>query len=135
MVASARAMTPRVFLFAISLAGSCWADGLYSDRIRPLFEKNCLACHGPKMKQSGLDLSTRESLLRGGDSGPAVVPGNPDASQLYKLVSHQKEPGMPFKGAKLPDDAISRIAEWIKAGAPYDQPVTETSVPQRSDHW
>src|SRR6184192_547547 len=85
------------------------AASLYKDQIQPLLKKSCLVCHSGKILQGGLDLSARESLLRGGENGAVVVPGNPDASYLYKLVSHQKEPGMPFKGAKLPEESISLI--------------------------
>ena len=71
------------------------------------------------MKQAGLDLSTRESALKGSENGPVIVAGKPEDSRLYKLVAHLSEPGMPFKGPKLPDATIAKIAEWIKAGAPY----------------
>jgi hypothetical protein len=63
--------------------------------VRPAFEKACLGCHGPQTKSAGLDLSTREALLKGGERGPAVVPGDPKASLLYKVVSHEAEPHMP----------------------------------------
>ncbi len=93
---------------------------LYND-VRPVFEKSCLPCHGPQTKSSGLDLSTREELLKGGEHGPAIVPGDPKASLLYKLVSYDAEPHMPYKGDRLPQETIDRIAEWIKAGAPFEQ--------------
>src|SRR5713101_2255804 len=97
------------------------AEKLFSDSIRPVFEKSCLPCHGPQTKSAGLDLSTREGLLRGGEHGPAVVPGDPKASLIYKLVAHEADPHMPLKGDKLPQESIDRIAEWIKAGAPFEQ--------------
>src|SRR2546426_624491 len=77
---------------------------------------------GGTVQKSGFDLSTREGLLRGGDNGPAVVPGDAQASSLYKRIKHEVQPGMPFQGSKLPEDLIARIAEWINAGAPYDRP-------------
>ena len=96
-------------------------EKLFSDSIRPVFEKSCLPCHGPQTKNAGLDLSTRDGLLRGGGQGPAVVPGDPKASLLYKLVAQEAEPHMPYKSAALPKEAIDRIAEWIAAGAPYEE--------------
>jgi hypothetical protein len=96
---------------------------LYKD-VRPVFEKSCLPCHGPQTKSSGLDLSTREDLLKGGEHGPAIVPGDPKASLLYKLVAYDAEPHMPYKGDRLPQETIDRIAEWIKAGAPFDAPAS-----------
>ena len=87
-----------------------------------MLEKQCLMCHGAQLRKGELDLSTRESLLRGGASGPAVEPGNAKSSLLYKLVSHGQEPGMPYKAGRLPDEVIARFAEWINAGAPYGEP-------------
>jgi hypothetical protein len=92
----------------------------YNDSIRPVFEKSCLPCHGPQNKSAGLDLSTRDGMLHGGEHGPAVVPGDSKASLLYKLVSHEAEPHMPYKGDRLPQETIDRIADWIKAGATFE---------------
>ncbi len=97
------------------------AEKLYSDYIQPVFQKTCRPCHGPQSKSAGLDLSTPESLLRGGEHGPAIVPGDPKTSLLYKLVAHEADPHMPLKGDRLPQESIDRIAEWIKAGAPVEQ--------------
>ena len=87
------------------------APNLYRDHIQPLFKKSCLGCHNAGAKQGGLDLSTREAMLRGSEHGPVVAIGKPDDSQLYKAVAHVTEPAMPFKGKKLPDADIARIAE------------------------
>src|SRR5439155_6939178 len=94
-----------------------------------VLETNCLACHAGKLKKAGLDLSSRDSILKGGEHGPAIVPGNAKASLLLKLVSHQQAPHMPFGMAKLPDAAIAAIAEWIDKGAPFSQPL------QAAKHW
>lgn len=113
----------------------------YKEKIRPILAKNCLGCHNAKVKQAGFDLSNRDSLLRGSENGPVVVVGNADASILYKLISHAEQPAMPYKGAKLPDDAIALIGKWIKAGAPYDgaEQVSSNSTAEpeapKVDHW
>ncbi|MBM3735555.1 MAG: DUF1553 domain-containing protein [Acidobacteria bacterium] len=129
---------------ATLLAASCWAQSaapapsLYRDRIKPLLERNCIACHNEKTKQGGLDLSSREGLLKGSEHGKVVVPGNPNDSQLYKLVTHVTEPHMPFKGRKLPQDAIDQFAEWIRAGAPYGETGEEADAAfarQAAQHW
>jgi len=112
------------------------ADGdLFTQTVKPVFEKNCAMCHGAKIKQAGLDLSSAEGLLRGGDNGPVIVPGKANESKLYKLVSFEEQPGMPFKGKKLPDEAIARIAAWINAGAHIEQPAVTDSAPKQSEHW
>jgi hypothetical protein len=113
-----RRATTALLFSAVSL---CAQDGaaLFRDTIQPLLEKNCLPCHNTKVKQGGLDLSTRESALKGSEHGPVVVVGKPEDSRLYKLVARISEPGMPFKSPKLPDASIAKIAEWIKTGFSY----------------
>lgn len=114
------------------------SSALYRDEIKPLLAKNCLGCHNSSLKQAGLDLSTRESLLRGSEHGPVVVQGNPNGSQLYKAVAHVSEPHMPFKAKKLPDESIAKIAEWIKAGVPYGDVEKNPDVLLSSEaqkHW
>jgi hypothetical protein len=112
------------------------ASSLFSADIRPLLEKVCLNCHSAEDMASGLDLSTRDALLRGGERGPAVSPGKPHESLLYKAIAHEAEPHMPFKAGRLPQSTIDRVGEWIAAGAPYNnQSVTaDVSAMPGSDH-
>lgn len=137
------ARTGRFALFLCTAAAWAADPGpeLFNKQVRPLLEKSCFPCHGGLFKKSGLDLSTRESLMRGGDSGPVVVEGSASQSLLLKLISHRQEPAMPYKSPKLPDDAIARIAEWIDAGAPYTAPLQKAAVAvpvqphPGGDHW
>ncbi|MBM3734690.1 MAG: DUF1553 domain-containing protein [Acidobacteria bacterium] len=125
-----RAVSIPVFL--ITGAGLCSGQSLYQDHIRPVLEKQCHACHNATTKQSGLDLTAREKMLRGGDRGPAVVPGSVEESLLYAYITHRKQPGMPVGGKKLDDAVIGRFAEWIKAGARFDDGRTGPAAPT---HW
>src|SRR2546426_1912441 len=84
-------------------------EALFADFVYPALQKYCLGCPNRQVKQSGLDLSSRESMLRGGDRGGAITPGNARASLLYRLVTHAEEPGMPYKAEKLPDEIISHL--------------------------
>ena len=95
-----------------------------------VLKTHCLICHDNRSKKGGLDLSNRQALLRGGDSGPAVVPGDAKASLLYKLITHEREPVMPYKADKLPEEVIARVADWINAGAPFDQLSAVSAVNQ-----
>ena len=94
--------------------------------IEAILESHCVACHGGEKTKAGLDLTTRENLLRGGESGPAVVPGDPRASLLYGMVTHDEEPGMPHKEDKLATDVIETFAEWIRRGVPYARALEKT---------
>ncbi len=128
---------------ALLLAGHCGAQtaaaaGLFEGQVKPLLDRNCIACHNSKVKQGGLDLSTREGLMRGSEHGKVVVPGNPESSQLFKLVAHVSEPGMPFKGKKLPEEAVAKFAEWIRAGVPYSDSAEDADAVFAADaakHW
>ena len=82
-----------------------------------LLEAHCVKCHGGEKTKAGLDLTTREGLLRGGESGAAVAADNSvETSLLYQLIAHLEEPGMPHKEEKLPEAEIAEIARWLRAG-------------------
>src|SRR5262249_53263806 len=119
---------------AVSTTGA----GLFAAEIRPLLEGNCIKCHNGSRSSSGLDLTTRESLLRGGDRGPAVIPGNGKGNLLYQAIAHTGKRRMPFNGDKLSEGAIARIVEWIDQGAQYDAPVVVSGKEAEKptvDHW
>ena len=118
------------------------AGSVLSEDVRPLLESRCLVCHGGKFRQVGLDISTREKLLRGSDEHKdVVVPGDAAASLLVKKIRHQHEPGMPYQSDKLSDEAIAKIESWINSQAPYAQALEmPADAPQQafshgSDHW
>src|SRR5688500_7188720 len=68
---------------------------LFEKEIRPVLVDQCFECHGPKKQSSGLRVDSREALLRGGDRGPAIVPGDPEKSQLISAVRHEVDLKMP----------------------------------------
>src|SRR4051794_37685277 len=75
----------------------------FAKDIRPILEAACWKCHGGAAQLSKLDLRTRESALRGGALGPAIEPGNPQASRLYRLVAGVEKPSMPLDGKLSPE--------------------------------
>src|ERR1043166_9749549 len=83
---------------------------LFKKQVKPILEAQCRRCHGGKAVEAELDLSDRESLLKGGQHGPAIVVGKSRDSLLFKHISHQREPHMPKDGPKLADAAIAQIA-------------------------
>ena len=117
-------------LLAVSLH-QCAAEPVsFSKQIRPIFEASCWKCHGGALQLSRLDLRTRESALKGGERGPAIMPGNAAESRLFRLVSGQDKPSMPMDGTKLTAEQVSAIKEWIDQGAAWDSAAAEpTSVP------
>jgi hypothetical protein len=91
----------------------------FESKVRPVLVQKCYGCHNSKMKTplGGLRLDTKDGLLRGGDSGAAVVPGDPERSRLIQAVTYRHELKMPPSG-KLADEQIADLAAWIKMGAP-----------------
>ncbi|MDQ6665979.1 MAG: DUF1549 domain-containing protein, partial [Acidobacteriota bacterium] len=83
-----------------------------------ILEKRCLSCHGETTSMSGLKLTAREPILKGGTRGPALKPGNPADSLLLQAVSHAGKLTMP-PGAKLPDEEIAILRSWIEKGAEW----------------
>src|SRR6266536_5981798 len=93
----------------------------FETRIRPVLVDNCYKCHsqGAEKIKGGLLLDTRDAVLKGGDSGPAIVPGNPGKSLLMTAVRYRdKDLQMPPNDQKLPDDVIADLEQWIREGAP-----------------
>src|SRR5207245_1794419 len=91
----------------------------FETRIRPLLLEHCYKCHSAQTKspKGGLLLDTRDGLLKGGDTGPAIVAGKPEASLLLKAVRYTDETlKMPPK-AKLPASAVADLEKWIAIGA------------------
>lgn len=90
---------------------------------RNVLQTHCLACHSGQSPRGGLDLTSRENLLKGGDAGDVFDLKQPEKSRLLELINHTGEPGMPFKKAKLPADQIEILTKWVTAGVPYSAPL------------
>jgi mono/diheme cytochrome c family protein len=97
----------------------------FSKEIKPIFEASCIKCHGRGRDKGGFRLDTRETALRGGDSGPAVLPGKSAESLLISLVGGiDPDNAMPKKGSRLTPEQIGLLRAWIDQGAPWDAHVT-----------
>jgi mono/diheme cytochrome c family protein len=96
---------------------------MFARTVRPWLEKNCLECHGGAKVKSDFNLATRESLLKGGDKGVSVVPGEGANSPLVKYIGHEEKPYMPPKKPKASDEIVAAVTRWIDLGAAYDKPM------------
>ena len=106
--------------------------------IEPIFSQRCHHCHGPGQAAGGLRLDLRESALKGGASGPAIVPGDSSASRLIDLVSGTGGMVMPLQGEPLSADLVDRLRAWIDQGAPWPAEDTgqDTGLQaEGKDHW
>jgi hypothetical protein len=117
----------------------------FESKIRPLLVDHCYKCHSQgseKGVKGGLYLDTREGLLRGGDSGPALKPGDPDASLIIKAVRYLDEAlQMPPKDQKLQPGQITDLEAWVRMGAPDPRSSNPGTAPatvpadKASRHW
>src|SRR5438552_1554090 len=109
-----------LFLSAASATAADPGIEFFEKKIRPVLVKECYSCHAVSAKKpkGGLLLDSRAALLKGGDSGPALVPGKPGESLLLKAVRYA-DPNlrMPPK-TKLSEAVIGDIEKWIALGAP-----------------
>jgi len=112
----------------------------FENRIRPVLIEHCYQCHSGAAKEleGGLRLDSREYVLRGGDSGPVVVPGHADESPLIEAVRYESLE-MPPRG-KLPDRVITDLVKWVEMGAPDPRTEKTTHVDSpraanRQNHW
>jgi len=111
----------------------------FENKIRPVLSKHCYKCHSAEATKlkGGLLLDTREGVLKGGDTGPAIVFGDPEKSLLIKAVRYtDPDLQMPPKGEKLSDAQVADLVAWVKMGAP--DPRTGTAAAKKvnpMDHW
>lgn len=94
----------------------------FREYIKPVLETQCIKCHNParKRRSAELDQTTMTGMLEGGMSGPAVVPGNPDASWLIMAIRYEEDLEMPPKKDKLSDEIIAAFEKWVKDGAVWE---------------
>ncbi len=116
----------------------------FTTKVKPLLEARCFECHGPdtKILKGGLSLASRAAMLRGGDSGAAIVPGKPNESLLVKAINYV-DFEMPPK-SRMPEGEIAILTEWVKRGAPWskmDTPAKEAKpeafplAERKANHW
>jgi hypothetical protein len=115
----------------------------FENKIRPILANNCYKCHSSQAAKlkGGLSLEYHETILKGGDSGPALVPGDPDKSLLIKAVRYgDPDLQMPPKGNKLTDSQVADLVAWVKMGAPDPRSAGKALAAgnwskERRQHW
>jgi hypothetical protein len=106
-------------------------------KVRPVLVTSCLPCHGGKKTSSGLKVDSRDALLRGGDRGPAIIPGDPGKSLLVQAVRRLDDDVKMPPDRALPEESAQALADWVAQGAAWPNATTakvragETAPP----HW
>src|SRR5690348_8681537 len=122
------------FMLAVPCRAHAQGTEYFEKKIRPVLTEHCYKCHSTEAEKAkklkgGLRLDTRDGMRKGGDSGPAIVPGKADDSLLVKAVRHDGDLKMP-PTKKLPDAMIADIERWVAMGAP--DPRTDSAATAKS---
>ncbi len=107
-------------------------------RVMEILQTKCIACHGSERNEGGLELVDRESVLRGGESGPAIRLGAPDRSELVRRIAAPAiEDRMPPQGEPLSIEEVEQIRHWIANQAPWSDGTLSNRIPDSSlsSHW
>lgn len=119
---------PRALLICCLMAWTASvraAEVDFAHDIAPLLRKHCGECHTGNQKKGSLSLNTREALLKGGESGPVVVPGKSRDSELIaRITNDDKDLRMPPEGPRMSVEQVATLKRWIDAGAPWEQGFT-----------
>ncbi len=112
-------------------SGESASAQFFRERIHPILRR-CQSCHDDALKYYGLSLETREGLLYGGLSGPALVPGRPEDSRLYQKAARLVPHFMPTGPVLLTDREIADLFDWIEKGAVWPDPDSERRERERA---
>jgi hypothetical protein len=106
----------------LGLAPDAWAAD-FAREVYPVLQRVCLDCHGSKQQKAKLRLDTRDVAFKGGRNGPVIVPGNAEASELYRRISAPKgsETIMPARGEPLSAAQVQLVRDWIDQGATWPE--------------
>lgn len=138
-------MVRQVFIFTALLAVS--ARGLdklpppathpvdFAKELKPLFEASCVKCHAKGKDKGGFSIETREAFLKGGETGPAALPGKSNESYVVTLVAGiDPDEVMPKKGTKWTAEQVGLLRAWIDQGMPWDSSISFAKPAPRNLH-
>jgi len=116
------------FLAVVPLSDAVADDAFFESKVRPLLISRCYECHSGTKTMGGLSLDTRDGWQKGGDTGPAIVPGKPGESLLIDAINYGSLEMPPAeKGAKLSAEEIAVLTQWVATGA-YDPRAQEARL-------
>ena len=134
-----------MILLRVSLAFLCGAAmaaptpeqvEFFEKQVRPVLVEQCVKCHGPEKQKAELRLDSLAGVLKGADTGPVALAGQPDKSSLIKSIRHDGDLKMPEKAPKMPEPQIAALTEWVKMGMPWPEGDASKMKPDvAKTHW
>ena len=109
-------------------------DEFFESKIRPVLAETCFKCHGGQKTSGGLRVDAREALVKGGERGPAIIPGDADGSLVVRAIRHIDDDLEMPPGKRLPDAVAADFAAWIKDGAPWPKAADSKGF-KSTRHW
>ncbi|MBI1346012.1 DUF1553 domain-containing protein [bacterium] len=114
----------------------------FEKSVRPVLVEHCIKCHGPEQQKGGLRVDARAAMMQGGDTGPSILPGEPDKSVLIEAIRYTPDGYQMPPTGKLSDAEIAALTEWVKQGAIWPGQVAgvmtagkEFDLEERAKHW
>src|SRR5262245_58652387 len=126
------ATVPLVLLLSGRASGQPPADPVqfYTNQVKPLLVAKCLQCHA-QTAMGGLRLDSRETLMKGGNSGPALSGGPASNSLLIQVVTHTHAKIKMPPGGRLSDAEVAILRQWVESGVHFEQPAS--AAPEKAD--
>lgn len=109
----------------------------FETHVRPVLVEKCIGCHGDQKQSGGLRLDSREAMLKGGDSGAAMIPGDASGSYMIRAIRYDGDLQMPPKN-ELPDAEKQALIQWVESGAVWPQdaaPLKAGHADLAKTHW
>jgi len=116
----------------------------FENKVRPILVERCYDCHGPESDpiEGGLSVNSRNAIIAGGDTGPAITPGHADQSLLIDAINYGEVYEMP-PDTKMPDEEIAVLTKWVNDGAPWPKESDTAAVAKeafdintrKANHW
>ncbi len=131
-------MTASILIFLLPLPAAAQdQEHFFETHVRPVLVEKCVGCHGAQKQSGGLRLDSRDAMLKGGESGAALIPGDVSASHLIQAIRYDGDRQMPPDN-ELPDAEKQALIQWVESGAVWPKNAAPLKPP-RSDlaktHW
>ena len=113
--------TTTAILTLVAGSWTAWSVD-FVHQVMPILKEHCAECHTGEKKKGGLAMNTRAELLKGGENGKVILPGNAAESLFHILAaSEDDDEWMPPKGDRVPKEQLAILAQWINEGAKWPE--------------